>query len=474
MKSAVSTPCTACLRCWVRSAGKVAAGLLVLLCPVQTKGDSLDNWTSQHLNTSNILTGVAYGNGTYVVVGYSGEVQTSPNLTNWTPHPFNPGMRFLALTFANGVFVGAGAQPLPNGTNPAATIQTSTDGISWTTTAQTGTSNVYNAATFANNRYLALGDFSNVAISADGYTWTGHGGSGVGSITIYGTAYGNGVFVVGCNKGNVWTSANYPSTGLPIPASGPSNFRNTGTTNDLQGVAFGKGIFVAAGANGTIVTSPDGVSWTVQSTGTTNSLYGVAFANGVFVAVGSNGTIITSPDGATWTSRSSGTTNQLRGVAFANDRFVAVGADGTLTSSGSSTAANGVVGNISTRGLVQSGNDAMIAGVIIQAGAKKILVRAAGPSLAAFGVTNALADPTLELRDSNAALLASNNDWETTDVGGLITGSQVSDIQTSGLAPTDPKEPAMIATLSPGNYTAVVRGVNNSVGIAVVQVYGLQ
>jgi hypothetical protein len=77
------------------------------------------------------------------------------------------------------------------------------------------------------------------------------------------------------------------------------------------------------------------------------------------------------------------------------------------------------------------------------------------------------------LRDANAALLGSNNDWQTTEVGGVITGSQTTEIQDSGLAPTDPKEPAIIATLSPGNYTAIVRGVSGTIGIGVVQVYGL-
>jgi hypothetical protein len=435
--------------------------------------DSLDNWTPQHLATTNILTGATYGNGTYLVVGYNGEVQTSPNLTTWTKRTSAPNMRFLALTFANGVFVGSGAQPLPGGTNPAATVQTSTDGVGWTATAQTGTSNIYNAATFLNDKFMALGDFSNIATSSDGFSWSGQGTSGTGAFTIYGAAYGNGVYVVALNGGTVWFGSNRPTTGLPMFVGGPNPLKNTGTNNDLQGIAFGNGVFVAVGLSGTVVTSADGSSWAVRSSGTTNSLFGIAFANGVFIAVGSSGTIITSPDGVAWTARASGTTNQLRGVAFANDRFVAVGADGTMTTSGTSTATTGIVGNISTRGLVQTGDDAMFAGVIIQAGAKKILVRAAGPSLGSFGVNNFLADPTLELRDSNAGLLASNNDWQTTQVGGVITGSQVSAIQDSGLAPTDPKEPALIATLSPGNYTAIVRGVNNSVGIGVVQVYGL-
>src|SRR5205085_11852638 len=87
-----------------------------------------------------------------------------------------------------------------------------------------------------------------------------------------------------------------------------------------------------------------------------------------------------------------------------------------------------------------------------------------------FGVPGAMADPTLELHDGTRALIASNNNWQTTIIGGIITSDQVSQIQASGHAPTQPSESAIIATLPPGNYTAIVRGVNNTVGVALVEV----
>jgi hypothetical protein len=85
-----------------------------------------------------------------------------------------------------------------------------------------------------------------------------------------------------------------------------------------------------------------------------------------------------------------------------------------------------------------------------------------------------LADPTLELHDGTGALIASNNNRETTITGGIITTNQVSAIQNSGHAPTQASESAIIATLPPGNYTAIVRGVNNTTGVALVEVYDLQ
>ena len=69
--------------------------------------------------------------------------------------------------------------------------------------------------------------------------------------------------------------------------------------------------------------------------------------------------------------------------------------------------------------------------------------------------------------------MASNDDWQTTVIGGIITSSQVSDIQNSGHAPTAASESAIIANLSPGNYTAIVRGVSNSTGVALVEAYDL-
>ena len=130
--------------------------------------------------------------------------------------------------------------------------------------------------------------------------------------------------------------------------------------------------------------------------------------------------------------------------------------------------------NIGTRGLVQTGNDVMIGGFIVQGtGPKTVIMRAIGPELTPYGIPNALADPTLELHNGTGALIASNDNWQTTVIGGIITSDQVSAIQNSGHAPTQPSESAIIATLPPGNYTAIVRGMNNTIGVALVEVYDL-
>jgi hypothetical protein len=139
-----------------------------------------------------------------------------------------------------------------------------------------------------------------------------------------------------------------------------------------------------------------------------------------------------------------------------------------------SPAPNSLLGNISTRSFVQTGDNVMIGGVIVQGTQpKRVIVRAIGPELTQYGVPNPLADPTLEMHDSTGALIASNDNWQHTIIGGIITSDQVAAIRASGHAPTDPSESAIIATLPPGNYTAIVRGVNNTTGVGLVEVYDL-
>jgi hypothetical protein len=137
--------------------------------------------------------------------------------------------------------------------------------------------------------------------------------------------------------------------------------------------------------------------------------------------------------------------------------------------------ASSILGNISTRSFVQTGDNVMIGGFIVQGtGAKKVIIRAIGPELSQFGVPDPLANPRLELHNAAGALIGSNDDWQVTIIGGVITANQVADIQNSGHAPTAPTESAMIAELPPGNYTAIVRGVNDTTGVGLVEVYDLQ
>jgi hypothetical protein len=123
------------------------------------------------------------------------------------------------------------------------------------------------------------------------------------------------------------------------------------------------------------------------------------------------------------------------------------------------------VSNISTRGQVQTGFNVMIGGfVILGTTPKTVIVRAIGPSLANFGVQGALADPTLTLvRSADQLVMAQNDDW-----GNAANSAQV---QASGFAPSNPKESAILMTLAPGAYTAIVSGVGDTTGVGLVEVY---
>src|SRR5438094_6861329 len=101
------------------------------------------------------------------------------------------------------------------------------------------------------------------------------------------------------------------------------------------------------------------------------------------------------------------------------------------------------------------------------------MINAIGAVLSRLDFRNAMADPTLELHDGTGALIGRNDNWQTTIIGGIITQDQVQDIINSGHAPGDPSESAIVANLPAGNYTAIVHGVNNTTGVALVEVYDL-
>lgn len=126
---------------------------------------------------------------------------------------------------------------------------------------------------------------------------------------------------------------------------------------------------------------------------------------------------------------------------------------------------NSKLANISTRAFVDAGDNVMIGGLIV-AGSARTIVRALGPSVPVAG---ALADPTLELRDGSGPLVASNDNWKTSPEG----SSQQAEIEATSLPPPNDSEAALVRTLPPGNYTAIVRGLNDTTGIGLVEVYHL-
>ncbi len=133
---------------------------------------------------------------------------------------------------------------------------------------------------------------------------------------------------------------------------------------------------------------------------------------------------------------------------------------------------NGELANLSTRGFVQAGSSVMIGGLTLSGGTvnTKVIIRALGPSLGQFGISNYLVDPTLSLYDGNGTLMESNDNWK---INSSSFQSQEALVTATGIAPSNDSESAIVITLPPGQYTAIVAGKNGGIGVGLVEVYNL-
>jgi hypothetical protein len=202
----------------------------------------------------------------------------------------------------------------------------------WTraTSIPNGFQSNLSAVTFSGSLFIALGTDGSILTSPDGNTWasaTSVPSGGMNSIA-FGIVSGAVVYVAVGNGGKIFTSTDNLITWIPTAASK--------TTNDLYNVSSPNGFFVATGANGTLLTSPDAVTWTAQSSNTLTALRGTTYGTGSaagasahYVVVGDLGTIVTSTDGTSWSLTPPPLTQNLRAVRFGT-RFVAVGQAGVV------------------------------------------------------------------------------------------------------------------------------------------------
>jgi hypothetical protein len=234
------------------------------------------------------LNAVAYGGLGFAAVGAAGTVVFSTDGTTWSTRTSGTVADLNSLTSpGTGSFVAVGA---------AGTIISSIDGTTWTS-ATSGTTQALHAVTYGNARYVAVGAGGSIVTSTDGTNWQAVASNTTSDLR----AVALGTFLTTTGTGTTATS----------------------TTTSL---------FVALGAAGTLVTSTDGLTWTVRAPISANRINAVTFG-GQFVAVGNAGTILTSLDGITWVARVSGTANDLTALARTSSGYTAVGAAGTnLTS----------------------------------------------------------------------------------------------------------------------------------------------
>ena len=272
-----------------------------------------------------------------------------------------------------------------------------------------------------------------------------------GTKTTFATGVGAPAGLAFDNSGNLYVADFSGGKIYKVTPAGTLSTFATGL-NHPAGLAVDSSgnLFEADSGTGTILKfAPDGTKSTFVSSGLSRP-FGLAFEATGSLVVADNGS------GATLRFDTSATKTVIFSSNFNTPQFVAV------------EPAQHQLLNVSTRGLVQGGNDVLIAGFTIGGTGPvgtSIVVRALGPSLSAFGINNALPDPVLELRDASGTLLASNNDWK---------DSQQDAIQASNLAPSNDREAAIITSLHGGAFTAIVGSATGEPGLAVVEVYNLQ
>lgn len=218
-------------------------------------------------------------------------------------------------------------------------IANSLDGISWTL-HEAGCPKGLTAVTYASGKFVAVGNggyndfyppyYTNAAIltSTNGNTWD-LPDSGTYD-NLYGVAYGNGRYLA-IGYGNSHYPPQY-ATILTSPDGVAWTARDPGPVNTPSSAAYGNGVFVTVASGGKTYTSPDALTWTLRNYVTTSYLYDVTFGQDQFVAVGAGGSIVASADGTNWSAGSSGTSDLLSGIVYANGQYVAVGGSTVVTS----------------------------------------------------------------------------------------------------------------------------------------------
>lgn len=292
-------------------------------------------WTAGGAMGSADMHGVAWGaasNGTnyYLAAGGSGALyQSSDGVTtstlNWTPisgSGITANLNAALYTLGKFIVVGDGGS-----------IYSSTDLATWTAGTSINTQNL-NAIASNGSRVVAVGNAGTIEYSADGVTW--YVTTVPTTNNLYGVSYlasglwvavGQGGTLLTSSDGSTWTAA---TSGVAVDLKGATYRAATTTTVTIPTTTTTTiaASYVVVGAGGTVLSSPDAVTWTAQTSNTAADLLTVSSTPNQFLAAGSGGAVITSPDGLTWTAQTSGTTLALYGLVNAQAQYVAVGQAG--------------------------------------------------------------------------------------------------------------------------------------------------
>ena len=295
-----------------------------------------------------------------------------------------------------------------------------------------------------------------ITFDAFGNLFVGESGNGritrfplSGPRTNFATGLGNPAGLVFANNGDLFVA---DFNGGAIYRITPAGVKTTFVTglSFPAGLAFdsASNLFVADSGSGTIFKFTPSGTRTTFATGLSRP-YGLAFEASGDLIVADNG------NGTTYRYTPTGSQSVIFSSEFNTPQFVAI-----------EPAIHQLL-NISTRGFIQGGDRLLIAGFVIGGSAPigtKVVIRALGPSLATVGITDPLADPALEVRDSSGALVASNNNWQDAPVEQRVAPP---------FQPNNALESGLSLSLRGGTYTAIVRNADGTTGTALVEVYNL-
>jgi hypothetical protein len=460
---------------------------------------SLPPFTLRHqVPGGSFLWGIAVGPPGLVTVGTNGTILTSGDGMTWTQRASGTTQWLVGVTCGNGQYVAVG----DNGT-----VLLSPDGVLWTSVAQAATTERLNNVIYAAGLYVAVGEGGAIITSPDGQAWTARNSGltgwlrGLTYLSSFTYPYGNYIdyqtgteparFVAAGQGGTVLQSTDGVTWSVTGDGYGNSPFV-LGT--DIEALVPTPRDFAGVGAGGTAFSG----DWSAP--GGTLALGGllppsqffsfepivfpgdfrclVQGSSGLFAA-GYNGVIVTAADDPTyaypgpWTEVTSGTNeNLVAGVAIGDSVFI-VGSDETILQS--NPPYDNRLANLSCRAGVESGAGALITGFVVggkgTTGSFPGLIRASGPALAAFGITDFLPDPDLDLYSlsGGTSLVTSNAGWGNPGNTNIPFEAQ----QVGAFPWTDPSshDAAAALVLGPGSYTANVTSQSGANGVSLTELY---
>ena len=430
-------------------------------------------WSKQTIATGTWLVSLVFGDGKWVAVGNGGTILTSPDLKTWAPSVSPTTNKLNGVFYGDGIFVAVG---------DSATIITSPDGLNWT--LQSAPAGVTG---FLHGIGLQSGGFFSNGTPNDTFLISGaSSGNGTGPIDT-------GIILV--MQSTPISGTNYSVTegdnGDDLIAGG--NVKNVTKIGNLEGVLYVPGLVssfttVAIGWDGTIISTQDSIgsgsdNWkggvqpssaTVQSSFPNVVFRGLAYGNGYWVTAGTGGNIMSSADGINWTQRFSGdsptsvSTATFLSATYSEplQRFVVTGTGGAVLVSNATPT---VFANVSTRGYVSNAQTFIGGFYVSGSSARGVLIRADGPVLGVFSVSNPLPDPVLTVYNSAGAVVSTNTGWTTNPHPSTVSAAA---LQVGAFALPNPSlDSALLLMLQPGAYTAQITSAKGNAGIALFEAY---